>query len=98
LDSLAAVLASTPALIVEIQGHSDATGSRRANLRLSRARAEAVSRYLVRRGVPARRIVTRGFGAARPMADNRSAAGRATNRRVELHRAAAGEQPDESAP
>jgi outer membrane protein OmpA-like peptidoglycan-associated protein len=86
LDSLAGLLVNTPALTLEIQGHTDATGSSRANLRLSRARADVVRHYLVRRGVPANRVVTRGFGADRPVADNRSAAGRAANRRVELHR------------
>ena len=86
LDSLAALLVSTPALTLEIQGHTDATGSSRANLRLSHARAEVVRRYLVRRGVPADRVVAHGFGAGRPVADNRTASGRASNRRVELHR------------
>jgi len=84
LDSLAAVLVMTPELQVEIQGYTDATGGRRANLRLSRARAEAVRQYLMDRGVPSARIVTRGFGAERPAADNSSEAGRELNRRVEV--------------
>jgi outer membrane protein OmpA-like peptidoglycan-associated protein len=87
LDSLAERLVATPELVVEIQGHTDATGGRRANLALSLARADAVRRYLVRRGVPSERIHTRGFGSSRPAADNRKPAGRALNRRVELQRA-----------
>jgi OOP family OmpA-OmpF porin len=87
LDSLAERLVSRPALRVEIQGHTDATGGRRENLALSIGRADAVRRYLIARGVPADRIRTVGFGAARPMADNRTRAGRAQNRRVELQRA-----------
>ena len=85
LDSLAAVLLITPELTVEIQGHTDASGSRRANLRLSRARAEVVRQYLVDRGVPSHRIVIRGLGAAEPVADNATEAGRGQNRRVEVH-------------
>jgi outer membrane protein OmpA-like peptidoglycan-associated protein len=87
LDSLAERLVATPELVVEIQGHADATGGRRANLALSLARADAVRSYLVHRGVPAERIHTRGFGSSRPAADNRKPAGRALNRRVELQRA-----------
>lgn len=87
LDSLAERLVARPALRVEIRGHTDATGGRRENLALSIARASVVRRYLIARGVPAERIRTVGFGAARPMADNRSREGRAQNRRVELQRA-----------
>jgi OOP family OmpA-OmpF porin len=87
LDTLARRLLEFPDAVVEIQGHTDATGGHRANLRLSRARADAVRRELVTRGVPPEQIRTRGLGADRPLGDNRVAAGRALNRRVELHRA-----------
>jgi len=88
LDSLATSLVALPMLVVEIQGHADATGSARANLVLSRARALEVRRYLMTRGVPAQRIRIRGLGAATPVADNHTRAGRSLNRRVELHRPA----------
>jgi hypothetical protein len=87
LDTLGRRLLAFPATTIEIEGHTDATGGRRANLRLSRARAEEVRRQLLIRGVPGERIITRGLGADRPLAENREAAGRALNRRVELHRA-----------
>jgi outer membrane protein OmpA-like peptidoglycan-associated protein len=88
LDTLARRLLQSPDAVVEIQGHTDATGGHRANLRLSRARADEVRRLLLIRGVRREQIVTRGVGADRPLGDNRSAAGRALNRRVELRRAA----------
>jgi outer membrane protein OmpA-like peptidoglycan-associated protein len=94
LDTLARRLLQFPDAVVEIQGHTDATGGHRANLRLSRARADEVRRQLVIRGVPTEQIRTRGVGADRPLGDNRVAAGRALNRRVELHRAA----PDDTVP
>ena len=87
LDSLATRLAAAPSLVVEIQGHADSTGGRRANLALSRARATAVRGYLLARGVAPERVIAMGFGADRPIADNQTGAGRALNRRVELHRA-----------
>jgi outer membrane protein OmpA-like peptidoglycan-associated protein len=87
LDTLARRLLQFPDAVVEIQGHTDATGGHRANLRLSRARADEVRRQLVIRGVPPDQILTRGVGADRPLGDNRVAAGRALNRRVELRRA-----------
>ena len=87
LDTLAGRLLQFPGAVIEIQGHTDRTGGHRANLRLSRARAEEVRRQLRIRGVPLEQIITKGLGAARPLADNRAASGRALNRRVELHRA-----------
>jgi outer membrane protein OmpA-like peptidoglycan-associated protein len=86
LDTLARRLLQFPDAVVEIQGHTDATGGHRANLRLSRARADEVQRQLVMRGVPPKQILTHGVGADHPLGDNRVAAGRALNRRVELHR------------
>jgi outer membrane protein OmpA-like peptidoglycan-associated protein len=86
LDSLATSLVALPMMVVEIQGHADATGSARANLALSRARALEVRCYLMTRGVPAEQIRIRGLGAASPVGDNHTPAGRSLNRRVELHR------------
>jgi len=87
LDEIGALLARDAALRLEIQGHTDNVGAPTANLTLSQQRAEAVKKYLVdTHGVAAARLTTSGFGDTRPIADNATEAGRATNRRVELHR------------
>ncbi len=100
LDQLAAVLraadpapppagsapaGSAPVVVgIEIDGHTDATGPAVGNAVLSRARAESAAAYLRSRGVAADRVRTAAFGAAGPRASNRTAAGRAANRRVEF--------------
>jgi len=86
LDRMAAGLNEEQQVTVEIGGHSDSTGRRPFNLRLSLARAEAVKSYLVSRGIATERLATRGFGPDVPVDDNRSVAGRARNRRVELRK------------
>ena len=67
-----------------ITGHTDAVGSAASNLKLSRWRAEAVKQALVKLGIAPARLSTRGLGESQPIADNRTAAGRARNRRVTL--------------
>jgi outer membrane protein OmpA-like peptidoglycan-associated protein len=69
---------------VLIEGHTDSKGSAATNEALSKARADAVGAYLTSRGVPADRITTAGLGSSRPIADNKTADGRANNRRVEI--------------
>jgi outer membrane protein OmpA-like peptidoglycan-associated protein len=69
---------------IVIEGHTDSTGSAETNQELSMKRAAAVRDALVSRGVSTDRISVEGFGAARPIADNTSQAGRANNRRVEI--------------
>jgi peptidoglycan-associated lipoprotein len=69
---------------VEIQGHTDATGSKEANYRLGEERAEAVRRYLNEHGVALNRISTISYGADVPAAPNKNRAGRQANRRVVL--------------
>lgn len=85
LDEVAATLQAHPELKkVRVEGHTDSQGSRKFNLDLSRRRARAVVNQLVRRGVAAERLDSEGFGEDRPVATNRTALGRAKNRRVEL--------------
>lgn len=69
---------------IVVEGHADSQGDDQHNLELSQARAEAVREYLVAQGIAADRIVAKGYGETRPIADNKSAEGRANNRRVEI--------------
>lgn len=84
LDKVVELLAENPTLRIEIDGHTDATGSAAANMALSNNRAKAVVTYLVSKGVALRRLVAKGFGSTQPVADNNTEAGRAQNRRTEL--------------
>lgn len=85
LEEAAAQLTQHPAVHVRVEGHTDSIGSPEYNQALSVRRAEAVYRYLVNLGVDPERLVVEGFGETRPIADNDTEAGRAQNRRVELH-------------
>ncbi len=69
---------------VRIEGHTDSTGSRDHNVRLSRRRAEAVRRYLVQHGIGGGRVEAEGYGPDRPIESNDSESGRSRNRRVEF--------------
>lgn len=86
LDRAVKVLAQYPDLRIEIAGHTDSEGDEAFNLALSRERAWAVKAYLSGRGIDGSRIRTRGAGETEPIADNRTAQGRAQNRRIEFHR------------
>lgn len=69
---------------LRIEVHSDSQGNDKMNLELSQARSKAVLDALVKRGVDCKRLLAVGFGSTKPIADNRTAEGRAQNRRVEL--------------
>ena len=69
---------------LKIEGHTDSVGKRTKNLRLSQARAQAVKTFLVARGIAAKRLSSEGYGPDRPVADNKTPAGKAENRRVEF--------------
>jgi len=86
LDRLATAIVATPGSRWEIAGHTDATGVAARNLRLSQDRAQSVVTYLLRRGVAESALTAVGYGQTRPVAPNRTAAGRAQNRRVEIKR------------
>jgi len=86
LDQLAAQLRGRSDYILEIAGFADFIGSVAYNNQLTERRAEAVRRYLAEQyGIPVFRTHDLGFGKSRPVADNSSRAGRAQNRRVEVH-------------
>jgi outer membrane protein OmpA-like peptidoglycan-associated protein len=68
----------------EIEGHTDSSGSLQLNERLSKERAASVKDYLVTIGMDASRLTSEGYGPSRPIADNKTAAGRQQNRRVEI--------------
>lgn len=85
LDQIAAAMTSNPgAARIRIEGHTDGSGDAAINQRLSEDRARSVERALIQRGVADDRLETRGYGESRPAAPNRTAAGRAKNRRVEF--------------
>jgi outer membrane protein OmpA-like peptidoglycan-associated protein len=86
LDALAQKVANAKWYMFEVAGHTDSTGSEGRNFVLSQQRAEAVMQYLaVHHKIPTRRFVSpMGYGKTEAIADNRSSAGRAQNRRVEV--------------
>jgi outer membrane protein OmpA-like peptidoglycan-associated protein len=69
---------------VVVEGYTDSKGSQSSNMNLSQRRAESVRSYLVTKGFPMEKIVAKGMGPDRPIADNTTAEGRANNRRVEI--------------
>ncbi|MBL7745054.1 MAG: OmpA family protein [Chitinophagaceae bacterium] len=84
LDKGAKIMQEHPTLNVSIEGHTDNTGTPALNQKLSEKRAAAVKAYLVKKGVSADRLTTTGYGQTQPIADNKTTAGRAANRRVEF--------------
>lgn len=79
-----ALIKGNPDANITIEGHTDSQGQRQYNMDLGQKRADAVKAQLVSRGVAADRIKTVGVGPDRPIADNKTAEGRANNRRVEI--------------
>ncbi|MEO8594924.1 MAG: OmpA family protein [Candidatus Solibacter sp.] len=84
LARFSGILLAHPGLTLEVEGHTDATGSDELNQKLSLQRSGAVRDYLIRQGLPETGITATGFGKEMPVADNSTAAGRQQNRRVEL--------------
>jgi OOP family OmpA-OmpF porin len=82
LDDLLAKVQGMNTEVMVTVGHADAIGSDAYNLKLSQRRAEAVKAYIVSKGVDAARVYTEGKGESQPVGDNKTAAGRAQNRRV----------------
>ena len=84
LDDLVSKMGSINLEVVIAVGHTDSIGTDAYNQRLSVRRSEAVKAYLVGKGVEKNRVYTEGKGEKQPVADNRTAEGRAKNRRVEI--------------
>ncbi len=84
LHRLANVLRDYPTLTLSISGHTDSQGDENTNQKLSLQRAQAVTDFLIRQGIPAKRLLPEGLGEAFPVAPNTTAEGRQLNRRVEI--------------
>jgi len=84
LQPLLKVLQDNPNLTVEISGHTDNRGSKARNMKLSQARAEAVVAWLITNNVKSA-MTAKGYGSSQPVAENRTSAGRAQNRRIEIN-------------
>ena len=82
LNELVEHLKNNPGKMVEIAGHTDSIGSEKYNMELSQKRAQSVVDYLIDKGINADRIVAKGYGETRAVADNTTEEGRARNRRV----------------
>ena len=86
LDDVAQVFLENEQIeLVQVEGHTDSTGTAAGNRSLSQQRAESVVKYLVGKGVKKSRLVAKGFGPDKPIADNADEAGREQNRRVEFN-------------
>ena len=84
LDELVAYLVRQDDQKIEIGGHTDNVGSIKSNLILSEARANTVKTYLVTKGIDASRVMIKGYGSSVPISSNKTAAGKADNRRIEV--------------
>jgi outer membrane protein OmpA-like peptidoglycan-associated protein len=84
LNRVAEFLKSNPDIKIEIAGHTDNVGKAATNLKLSQARAKAVTDYVISKGIAKTRIVAKGYGMTKPVADNKTKEGKAQNRRVEF--------------
>lgn len=86
LENVAEAIKSSPMVrAVNVAGHTDDTGNAEYNEKLAEARATMVASYLASRGIASAQIKVNGFSASRPIASNRTAAGRQLNRRVEIY-------------
>jgi OmpA-OmpF porin, OOP family len=84
LDEVASLLQQNPDIKLLIEGHTSADGGLPYNMKLSEDRAASVKKYLLSRSVDESRLTAKGFGPTQPVADDKTSAGKAKNRRVEL--------------
>jgi outer membrane protein OmpA-like peptidoglycan-associated protein len=86
MEPLVQKLIANPEVEIEVHGHMDAAGNYAANMQLSQTRAETVRQYLISKGIAPGRIRAVGLGSSSPIDDNKTASGRARNRRIEVVR------------
>jgi len=84
LAKVSGIILAHPGLRIDVEGHTDSIGSDEYNLKLSENRASSVRSYLVSQGVNSGVVTAKGYGKAKPVANNSTAAGRQQNRRVEM--------------
>jgi len=84
LDNIVDIMKKYPYVRFAIEGYTDNTGRASSNLVLSQKRADAVKNYIVSKGIDGSRLKAKGYGIANPIATNKTSAGRAKNRRVEI--------------
>jgi outer membrane protein OmpA-like peptidoglycan-associated protein len=84
INQIVKLMKDTPALKLEVGGHTDTDGDAAKNLTLSQARADAVKKALMDQGIDAGRLTTKGYGATKPVDVNTTLEGKANNRRVEF--------------
>lgn len=85
LNVVASIIKKYPRFVVTVEGHTDNVGDKKGNMTLSQKRAEAVMAWLVKSGgVPSKNLKAKGFGDSKPIADNKTPAGRNKNRRVDF--------------
>jgi outer membrane protein OmpA-like peptidoglycan-associated protein len=85
LQNIIDILKEYPNAKFNIEGHTDSTGSETNNQKLSESRASSVKDYLVKNGIEAGRLSSKGYGESKPIDSNKTRAGRANNRRVEIN-------------
>ncbi|MEM9330986.1 MAG: OmpA family protein [Pseudomonadota bacterium] len=84
LKDVTSAAINCPNVQIEVQGHTDSRGREGYNQELSEGRAKAVVQYLISAGIPAERLTAKGFGEAKPIAENETSEGRSLNRRIEF--------------
>jgi OOP family OmpA-OmpF porin len=84
LDNVVKILQDNPSINATVEGHTDISGTAAKNQVLSENRAASVKAYFISKGIDESRITSAGFGINKPIADNKTVAGRAKNRRVEI--------------
>jgi len=84
LEAITAILNEYPSANFSIEGHTDSDGKDAANQTLSENRAAAVKSYLIEKGISSSRLTSKGFGESMPIDTNKTKAGKANNRRVEV--------------
>ncbi len=84
LDAILLQLKKQPSVKLEIRGHTDSSGTKAYNQKLSERRADAVMEYLIKGGISPSRLTSQGYGETKPIASNKTRAGRKKNRRTEF--------------